>query len=101
MNLYGPTEATVYSAMDDVTHAARITVGKIYPNCRGYILDESMRPVMPTAIGELYLAGECLAAGYIGEEELTKAAFLAGSLLSWGNDVSKRRYRAATPRWQN
>lgn len=76
LNLYGPTEATVYSAMDDVTHAARITVGKIYPNCRGYILDESMRPVMPTAIGELYLAGECLAAGYIGEEELTKAAFL-------------------------
>ncbi|MDD6235859.1 MAG: amino acid adenylation domain-containing protein [Clostridiales bacterium] len=75
-NLYGPTETTVYSTMDDVTHAARITVGKMYPNCRGYILDESMRPVMPTASGELYFAGECLAAGYVGQEELTKSAFL-------------------------
>ncbi|MGM9568088.1 MAG: amino acid adenylation domain-containing protein [Clostridia bacterium] len=75
-NLYGPTETTVYSTMDDVTHADRITVGKMYPNCRGYILDEAMRPVMPTAAGELYFAGECLAAGYVGQEELTKERFL-------------------------
>lgn len=75
-NLYGPTETTVYSTMDDVTHADRITVGKMYPNCRGYILDEDMRPVMPTAAGELYFAGECLAAGYVGQEELTKKSFL-------------------------
>ena len=75
-NLYGPTETTVYSTMDDVTRAERITVGKMYPNCRGYVLDESMRPVMPTASGELYFAGECLAAGYVGQEDLTKQAFL-------------------------
>ena len=75
-NLYGPTETTVYSTMDDVTDASRITVGKMYPNSRGYILDEDLRPVMPTAVGELYFAGECLAAGYVGQEQLTKEVFL-------------------------
>ncbi len=38
-NLYGPTEVTVYCTMDEVTHADRITVGRMYPNCRGYVLD--------------------------------------------------------------
>ena len=75
-NLYGPTEVTVYATMDDVTHAERITVGTMYPNCRGYILDENLRPVLPTARGELYFSGECLAAGYAGREDLTREAFL-------------------------
>ena len=33
-------------------------------------------PVFPSACGELYLAGDCLAAGYIGREDLTAQAFL-------------------------
>ena len=75
-NLYGPTEVTVYCTMDDVTSTDRITVGRMYPNCRGYVLDEAQRPVMPTACGELYFAGECLSAGYVGREDLTREAFL-------------------------
>lgn len=76
LNLYGPTEATVYVTMADVTDARRITIGKVFPNCRGYVLDEKQRPVMPTALGELYLAGECLAAGYVNREDLTSEMFV-------------------------
>lgn len=75
VNLYGPTEATVYASMADVTYQKRITIGKAFPNCRGYVLDEKGREVFPTAVGELFLAGECLAAGYIGRPDLTGSAF--------------------------
>lgn len=88
LNLYGPTEATVYATMADVTAADRITIGKVLPNCRGYILDEEGTLVIPGARGELYLAGECLAAGYAGREDLTRERFLPDFL-----NKKERMYR--------
>lgn len=76
LNLYGPTEATVYVSYDDVTNVDKITIGKIYPNSRGYILDEKLRPVMPGARGEFYFAGECLTKGYVGRDDLTAEVYL-------------------------
>lgn len=76
LNLYGPTEATVYVTYDDVTKAEKITIGKIYPNSRGYVLDEKLRPVMPGARGEFYFAGESLTKGYIGRDDLTAERYL-------------------------
>ncbi len=75
-NLYGPTEVTVYCTMDDVTDTDKITVGRIYPNCWVYVLDENMRRMMPTARGELYFGGACVSAGYVGREDLTKELFV-------------------------
>ncbi len=76
MNMYGPTEAAVYATMADVTDCGEMIIGKPLRNCRAYVLDEQLNPVMPTAWGELYLAGECLAKGYIGQQEITEASFL-------------------------
>lgn len=53
-----------------------VHIGKPLRNCRVYVLDEKRNPVFPSACGELYLAGDCLAAGYIGREDLTAQAFL-------------------------
>ncbi|HIQ98602.1 MAG TPA: amino acid adenylation domain-containing protein [Candidatus Scybalocola faecavium] len=75
-NLYGPTEVTVYCTMDDVTHTDKITVGQIFPNCWIYVLDEHMKRVMPTGIGELYFGGACVSAGYVGRPDLTKELFV-------------------------
>ena len=75
-NLYGPTEAAVYITMTNLTKAEKVTIGTPLANCRVYILDKNLKPVMPTAIGELYLAGTCLANGYINQPELTAAAFV-------------------------
>ena len=75
-NLYGPTEATVYAAIEEAAESDRVVIGRVLPNCRGYVLDRDMDRVMASSCGELYLAGECLAAGYIGNEELTASSFV-------------------------
>ncbi len=76
MNMYGPTEATVFTTMGAVRPGGHITIGKPLQNTRTYVLDEHLKPVIPTACGELYIAGECLAAGYVSRPELTESSFV-------------------------
>lgn len=75
LNMYGPTEAAVCATVEEVAPGKEITIGRPLSNCRVYLLDEERNPVMPTAEGELYLAGEGISEGYIGREDLTEAAF--------------------------
>lgn len=76
-NLYGPTENTVYSTATEVSAGVEtITIGKPVSSSRSYILNDSMQPVPVGVPGELYLAGEQLARGYLNDEELTKERFL-------------------------
>jgi len=53
-----------------------ITIGRPLQNTRTYVLDEDLRPVIPTGCGELYIAGECLAEGYISRPELNEVSFI-------------------------
>ena len=76
MNMYGPTEATVFTTMEPLRRGEHITIGRPLANTRTYVLDENRRPVLPTACGEMYIAGECLSAGYVGRPELTAEAFV-------------------------
>lgn len=76
MNMYGPTEATVFTTMGPVTQGEVITIGAPLQNTRTYVLDENLSPVIPTGCGELYIAGECLSAGYISRNDLTEASFV-------------------------
>lgn len=75
VNLYGPTEAAVYITMTDLQEGKPVTIGKPMHNCRVYVMDEAGNRVMPTAVGELYLAGAGVSAGYIARPDLTEAAF--------------------------
>lgn len=89
-NLYGPTEATVdavgllapASASGDETAPARTdparnTIGRPFTSIGVRVLDAHLAPVPPGVIGELYLAGPQLAAGYIGDSALTACRFVA------------------------
>ncbi|HSF43792.1 MAG TPA: amino acid adenylation domain-containing protein [Thermoanaerobaculia bacterium] len=83
LSSYGPTEATVTSTVfvTDSNAAASLPAGKVpigrpLPNVRTYVLDAWMQPVPAGVAGELYLAGDGLARGYLGRPELTAAAFL-------------------------
>ncbi len=77
INQYGPTEATVLCSWVDVTsESRRITIGRPAANCRFYALNAQGEQVLPLAEGELYIAGQCLALGYAGREDLTNAAFV-------------------------
>jgi amino acid adenylation domain-containing protein len=89
-NLYGPTEDTTYSTYTLVPRGGEVTIGRPLPNTQVYILDES-RHLLPIGIpGELYLAGEGLARGYFGREDLTRERFVPNP---FAKDSSARLYR--------
>ena len=76
MNMYGPTEATVFTTMGLCKVGEHITIGSPLQNTRTYVLDENLKPVIPTACGEMYIAGECLSLGYVSREDLTSASYV-------------------------
>ena len=76
LNMYGPSEATVYTTMGIIPHDGHITIGSQVMNTRVYVVDENLKPVIPTAIGELCVAGEGLSSGYVSSTELTEKSFV-------------------------
>jgi len=78
VNLYGPTEDTVFSTWAQVAHGEILepSIGRSLTGSQAYVLDRSLRPVPLGARGELYLAGEGLARGYLGRPELTAERFV-------------------------
>ncbi|MER6365962.1 amino acid adenylation domain-containing protein [Kitasatospora sp. NPDC001527] len=76
-NEYGVTEATVTSLVGaPLTDAGPPSVGRPLTNTRVYVLDDSLTPVLPGVVGELYLAGTGLARGYARRPGLTADRFL-------------------------
>ncbi|MEV4312841.1 amino acid adenylation domain-containing protein [Actinocrispum sp. NPDC049592] len=77
VNLYGPTEGTVDALVAKVSASSRPVIGRPVANARAYVLDAGLRPVPPGVTGELYLAGDGLARGYLGQGALTAERFVA------------------------
>ncbi|KVD90450.1 non-ribosomal peptide synthetase [Burkholderia sp. ABCPW 14] len=78
-NLYGPTEATVFATGYAYTASisnGKVPIGRGLGNMRVYVLDERMRPMPIGMPGDLYIAGEGVARGYLNREELTAQRFL-------------------------
>lgn len=75
-NMYGPTEATIEATISQITDPGDISIGKPIDNIRLYILDEHLNRVPPGAVGELHIAGVCLANGYLDQPELTSEKFI-------------------------
>ncbi|MDI1477241.1 amino acid adenylation domain-containing protein [Polyangium sp. y55x31] len=78
-NEYGPTEATVgcivhrFDPHRDTLDS--VPIGRPLSNTRAYVLDASRTPVPDGAVGELYLAGDCLATGYLGDPAEARGSF--------------------------
>lgn len=78
INNYGPTENTVVSTCCAVAEKiANIPIGKPVDNTRVYILDHWGHAQPIGVAGELCVAGESLAAGYLNRPELTAERFVA------------------------
>jgi amino acid adenylation domain-containing protein len=76
-NLYGPTETTIWSALHrvgDVT--TTLPIGRPIANTQIYILDQTLQPAPIGVAGELYIAGDGLARGYLNRAELTATRFV-------------------------
>lgn len=81
VNAYGVTEATVDNVYFDgpvhhLADEAPLPIGRPFPNNRVYVLDAHGRPVPPGVVGELYLGGLGVAAGYHDRPELTADRFV-------------------------
>ncbi|MGC2332315.1 MAG: amino acid adenylation domain-containing protein [Candidatus Acidiferrales bacterium] len=76
-NLYGPTETTIWSTIYRVeAQQGSVPIGKPIRNTQIYILDEHRNLVPRGVPGEIYIAGDGLARGYLHRPELTAERFV-------------------------
>ena len=76
-NLYGPTETTIWSTVARIRPGVNtVPLGKPIANTQVYVLDAHRRPLPPGVIGEIWIAGDGVAAGYLFQDELTAERFV-------------------------
>ncbi|HEX6715852.1 MAG TPA: thioester reductase domain-containing protein, partial [Pyrinomonadaceae bacterium] len=81
-NTYGPTEASIGMVFHDVSEedSSDIPLGLPIDNTFLAILDEHLEPVPSGEVGEIFIGGECLGTGYLGDSQKTDAAFIANPI---------------------
>ncbi|WP_143664758.1 non-ribosomal peptide synthetase, partial [Streptomyces sp. NRRL B-24572] len=80
LNGYGPAEVMIYATTHTIEAGEQphpvIPIGTPLVNKPAYILDAQLNLCPPGVTGELYVAGEGLAHGYLGRPDLTAARFV-------------------------
>ena len=81
LHVYGPTEVTTFATwhlVSDVPESAlTVPIGRPIANTTAFVLDDAGHPVPTGVAGELYLGGDGVATGYLGQPEATAAKFVA------------------------
>ena len=92
-NGYGPTEATGVSLCYHVSRppdmGQPIPIGKPCKGAKAILVDENDKLVPSGELGELCIAGTCLAKGYLNDPEKTNSRFTPPPA---GSDVGERIY---------
>ncbi|HBW33510.1 non-ribosomal peptide synthetase [Anabaena sp. FACHB-709] len=82
INGYGPTENTTFTccySVTDICESNTVPIGRPINNTQVYILDNHLNPLPVGVPGELYIAGDGLARGYLNQPTLTAEKFI-----NWG-----------------
>ncbi|MDT5118562.1 MAG: glycopeptidolipid biosynthesis protein, partial [Mycobacterium sp.] len=107
INMYGITETTVHASFRELGEGdldSNVSpIGVPLEHLAFFVLDGWLRQVPVGVVGELYVAGAGLAAGYVGRSDLTSTRFVAcpfagpgarmyrtGDLVQWGADGQLR-----------
>lgn len=94
INCYGPTEATfAVTSIDIKRNEDEISIGKPKKDVNIYIVDDNLKELQEGEIGEILIAGESVAEGYLKENASNKfieynnqKAYLTGDLGYIKND---------------
>ncbi|WP_306563462.1 non-ribosomal peptide synthetase [Delftia sp. 60] len=93
INMYGITETTVHVTYREITktdlQGGRSPVGVAIPDLGLYVLDGSLNLLPQGVAGELFVAGEGLARGYLNRAGLSAERFIANPFTEYG----ERLYR--------
>ncbi|MDF2652810.1 MAG: amino acid adenylation domain protein, partial [Paenibacillus sp.] len=93
VNLYGHTETTLVKFYLRVTDAdaerANVPIGQPIEGAEAFLLDRNMNPVIPGAVGEIYIRTPYRSAGYL-ETGLTGEVFVRNP---YGTDTEDLLYR--------
>ncbi|WP_405652581.1 amino acid adenylation domain-containing protein [Streptomyces sp. RK9] len=93
INAYGPTETVITATVHEVGAdgaTGTVPLGRPLPGRTVYVLDETLRPVVPGGVGELYVGGAGVARGYAGRGGLTAERFVPDPFTS---EPGARLYR--------
>ncbi|MFD9871288.1 amino acid adenylation domain-containing protein [Streptomyces niveus] len=79
-HVYGPTETTFASHLHRYDRSGglpeTLSLGRPLDDTRAYVLDGRLHPVPLGTSGELYIAGDHVARGYVGRPDLTADRFV-------------------------
>jgi nonribosomal peptide synthetase DhbF len=93
INMYGITETTVHvtslTLSDSLCGTENSPIGEGLASLEVLLLDENLEKVADGEIGEIYIAGEQVAFGYINRPDLTAMRFVASPF-----HAGKRMYRS-------
>lgn len=98
VNDYGPTECTILSAyailpnQDVLSNDMPVLppIGQPIANTQLYILDENKELLPIGAIGEIYIAGDGLARGYLNRDDFTAEKYVINP---FSNEIDARMYK--------
>ncbi len=101
VNGYGPTEGTTFTCCHRIAGEAglerSVPIGRPIANTRVYVLDRHRQPVPVGVPGELWIAGDGLARGYVDRPELSAERFVTQRL---SDRLEERLYRSGdVVRW--
>ncbi|MGQ5348916.1 amino acid adenylation domain-containing protein, partial [Xanthomonas arboricola pv. corylina] len=102
VHCYGPTETTTFTATHTVSSglegSTTVPIGRPLANTRIYLLDGEGQRVPVGVRGEINIAGEGVALGYLNRPELTAERFIADPFAA---DRGARMYRSGDMgRWR-
>ena len=90
VNHYGPTETTIGKLLHEVVAGRRydktVPIGKPFSNSSVYVLSKQKQLCPFGVAGELHIAGDGLARGYLNNDHLTAEKFITASVDN-GEDV--------------
>ena len=94
INAYGPTETTVCVTLSEDLDGDGVPIGRPISGSRIYVLDAALEPVPEGIEGEIYIAGESLANGYLNRPGDTATRFVADPFGSSGSRMYRSGDRA-------